>query len=442
MMRHEDEPDGGCFGPLTRSARILFVGEDVSLAHVGRPAILARWAREAGCEVHLACGGQYAGLAQDEGLEPIPLATVSQELFYSRLRAGAFFYTREELESYVAAERALLRRLKPDLVVGDFRLTLSISCRLEGVPLLMLNHAHWSPAAACPFPPPQAHIFRYLPAAAGAALFQILRPVAFRVFAKVLDQVRVAHGLGALNDFRRLYTDGDWCAYLDLPELMPLDVTPRNHFYLGPLVWQPRAAVADGTEFLSCRGARPLAYVSFGSTGDTAVLPQVLKGVASAGCAAVVAGLPREASNRLLAAEPELKEFCSFAARVNPTAVLQAAALTVCHGGAGTVYQSLAAGVPVLGIPGNPDQTLIANAVANQGAGAVCLPRHARQGRVRELVQQLLENPEPANRARGLSLALQSHDTQGRWLLFLKRHLPKTCGFEPVRAAVAQGTPQ
>src|SRR5438046_1250123 len=84
--------------------RILFVGEAVSLAHVGRPAVLARWAREAGYDVHFACGSAFASVARAEGFAPYNLRTLDAATFYLRLNAGNFFYTADELEAYVHAE--------------------------------------------------------------------------------------------------------------------------------------------------------------------------------------------------------------------------------------------------------------------------------------------------------------------------------------------------
>ena len=81
-----DTPSQNCL------PRILFVGESVSLAHIGRPALLARWARQAGCEVHFACGPRYASIAQAEGLQVHPLKTIPGKRFYERLNQGRVFY--------------------------------------------------------------------------------------------------------------------------------------------------------------------------------------------------------------------------------------------------------------------------------------------------------------------------------------------------------------
>ena len=73
-----------------RSKRILFLGEGVCLAHVGRPSVLARWAREAGYDVHFACGQEYAKIAQQEGHNPIFLKTFRDE-HWRRISQAKFF---------------------------------------------------------------------------------------------------------------------------------------------------------------------------------------------------------------------------------------------------------------------------------------------------------------------------------------------------------------
>jgi UDP:flavonoid glycosyltransferase YjiC (YdhE family) len=206
---------------LGTKRRILFFGEAVSLAHVARPAVLARWAREAGHEVHFACGARYAGVARGEGLDPLPLPTVEPADFYRRLSRGKFFYTYDELIACVQAELRLIREVKPDLVVGDFRLTLPVSAKLAGVKCLTLSNAHWSPAAERRLGAPEGGLFGLLPRFVRQPLFDAIKPLAYRFFAAPLDRVRRSFGLPGFDDFREHYTAGDFCAYLDLPELFP-----------------------------------------------------------------------------------------------------------------------------------------------------------------------------------------------------------------------------
>ncbi len=398
--------------------RILFIGESMSIAHVGRPALLARWAQEAGYKVTFACGTAFAEAAIGEGLDPQLIETVDLKKSHTRLDKGQFFYTPEELERYVSAERALIQKVEPDLVVGDFRLTLSISAQLEGVPMLSLINAHWSPSHPCPLPPPRFGLFKYLPLRLGETLVAALRPILFSIFAKALDDLRKKYGLAPLRDFRKLYTAGDACAYLDAPELMPLSPLPDGHFFLGPLVWKPRSLEKPALHDLPPN--RPLAYVTMGSSGDEGLLPKILRALADCECNVVLTGIEDSRVQEWLKDVPELKGRLIAKRMMEPRDVLKQAALTICHSGSGTVYQSLLQGVPVLGLPHNPDQGLIAAAVEQSGAGINLHPERATLKRLKKRIEvQFLKSTKMKSAAEKLSLALQAYATRDRWQTWL-----------------------
>lgn len=405
-------------GNRSRRPRILFVGEAVSLAHVGRPAVLARWARAAGYDVRFACGAAFAGMVRQEGFTPRPLPTIPPEAFYGRLRQGQFFYTADELGAYVRAEVDLLKEMQPDLVVGDFRLSLAVSTAMTRTPLVSLCNAYWSPTFPFRFLPPRAGLFRYLPSALGAAFFAAVRPLAFRWFGRSLNQVRCRFGLAPLSDFRQHYTAGQWCAYLDAPELVPVPRVPPNHFFLGPVWWQPLGSVTLRD------GGRRIAYVSMGSSGDDSVLPAVLQALLALGLSPVVSGVDDDRAARLRDSLPDGRERCQFTGLIDPRQVLERAGVTVCHGGNGTVYQSLACGVPVLCLPSNPDQQLMSQAIGRAGAGRSLAPRRATPQRLRQALTALLDEQGPVQTARQLAQTIGCRDVRHRWLGFLETAIP------------------
>jgi len=414
--------------------RILFVGEAVALGHVSRPAVLARWAREAGCEVHFACGTRYADVARSEGLDPIALETVEPRLFFSRLARGRFFYRIEELQRYVRAELELIERIEPDLVVGDFRLTLPTSARLAGVRCLALLNAHLSPAAPRMLSAPEGGVFGLIPGRAREALFSAVEPLAFRYFAAPLDALRRSLGLETFKDFREHYSSGDWCAYLDLPQLFaagggqlavddesrPVTCSlpptahsplPSGHFFLGPVIWQPRGLPEPDLGDLGLE--RPLAYVSTGSSGSAKHLPRILAAVLAAGFDVAASGGDEAVWAELRSALPALAGRAFMARFFSPGRVLERARVAICHGGSGTVYQALAAGVPVLCRPENQDQHMVTRTVVAAGGGmALELPR---------VGQQLAELAAGRCRleAGRLSAAIRRHDTRRKWIGFL-----------------------
>jgi UDP:flavonoid glycosyltransferase YjiC (YdhE family) len=405
---------------------------------------MARWARESGAEVHFACGARHASVARSEGLEPVVIETVAPEAFYSRLSRGRFFYRLEELQRYLRAELELIARVNPDLVVGDFRLTLPLSAQLAGVRCLSLANAHWSPAAPRELSAPEGGPFGALPGFARRALFAAISPLAYRLFAAPLDRLRRSVGLAPLRDFREHYVAGDGCAYLDLPELFPAfgirhsafgtaavpkaesrqpkaDV-PAGHFFLGPVLWQPRGLPEP--ELGSLGLERPLAYVSTGSSGSARHLPETLRALLAGGFDLAISGLGDSEQAGLRARLPALAGRSVMGRLFAPERVLARARLVVCHGGSGTVYQALTAGVPVLCRPENQDQHLVTRAVEAAGAGMCLDPRHIEE----QLVG--LAGGRCAPEARRLSDAIRRHDTRRRWIDFLSScRVPAVAGW-------------
>ncbi len=416
------------------SPRILFVGEAVSLAHIGRPATLARWTRDAGYDVHFACGSAFASVARAEGFVPHELLTIDAGLFYARLNAGQFFYTAAELETYVRAELELFAMLRPDVIVGDFRLSLAISAQRAGIPLVALNNAHWSPDAPCRFGAPDVGLFRVLPTEVRDGLFALIRPLAFRTFAQPLNAVRRRFGMRPLNDFRQHYTAGDSCAYMDLPELYPAQAERENarSFFVGPVIWKPRHVRKLSAPELGRN--RPLAYVTMGSSGHARVLPNVLRALLNADYDIALSGVNATQAQTLYRQLPDLGPRSIAAPFFDPEEILEGAAFTVCHGGSGTVYQSLAAGVPLLCLPGNPDQGLVAAAVVGRGAGLSIEPRAATVRALSAAIGTLRHHVYRVSAAE-VARAIARHDTCAQWIQFLNRFAPFTVETQPELAA-------
>jgi UDP:flavonoid glycosyltransferase YjiC (YdhE family) len=119
-------------------------------------------------------------------------------------------------------------------------------------------------------------------------------------------------------------------------------------------------------------GAGPLIYVTFGS-----VLGHLPEAAATYRCALdAVAGLPVRVLMTLgratdVASLGDVPENVRVEQWVPQGEVLRHAALVVCHGGSGTTFGALAAGVPVVVCPLFADQPYNGQAVQDAGAGVV-----------------------------------------------------------------------
>ncbi|MFH1023816.1 MAG: nucleotide disphospho-sugar-binding domain-containing protein [Planctomycetota bacterium] len=370
----------------TRRRRILFVGEGVSLAHVGRPLELACALDPAGFEVIFASAEKYRPLAEKAGFEFHPLPTLDSGEFLRRLSRGDALYDRGTIAKYVASERILLARIRPDLAVGDFRVSLPVSAALAGVPCATLCNAHWSPYSALKkFPAPELPVTRILGPALGGWLVKMFAPLAFRLQARGYNTIRREHGLPPVRDIREMYTAGDWTLYPDLPDMAPTRDLPRHHRYLGPVAWSPDVPLPDGWADVRKRGM-PIVYVTAGSSGDTDVLGRLLDALATLPVTVALATAGRGSPGVL---PPNV-----FAADYMPgREVLRESALCVMNGGAATGYQAFSEGVPVLALPSNADQFYFAGAAQRAGAGLLLRPSTATPAALTAAAARLLEDP-------------------------------------------------
>ncbi len=126
---------------------ILFVAEAVTLAHFGRMMTLARSLDPAKYRIVVASDPRYLSLEQPFPFDFKPIWTIPGTQFTRALAKGKVVYGTKTLARYIDDDLQLLATIKPDLVVGDFRLSLAVSAPLAAVPYAAVVNAYWSPFA-------------------------------------------------------------------------------------------------------------------------------------------------------------------------------------------------------------------------------------------------------------------------------------------------------
>ncbi|MBK8575245.1 MAG: glycosyl transferase family 1 [Elusimicrobia bacterium] len=393
--------------------KVLFMPVSMSMAHVGRLVRLAQ---------SLSLNTYDITFALEERdhrfipalFHPRCATSLTPEECRRRLEQGRSLIDASLLRRQVEEDLALLRELRPDLVVGDFRLSLGISAPLAGVPHMNVVNAHWSPWSREVFhlpAPPEAAPFKWLGFRAGKKLADALLPVGFALHGRPFNQVRQEYGLPALpQDVRGIYTAGDHTAYADLPEMVPTPGAPASHRHIGPVLWEPTVSLPPWWGELPEN--KPLVYVSAGSTGRTDFLPGVLAALAERPVVVAVAtsgrGSVAPVPGRVFVAEylPGL-------------ALCRRASLVINNGGAGGVYQALTAGVPVLGIAANLDQCMVMKPVERAGAGRLVLAGEADSTPWVKVVGGLLGSLPARAAAKSFSRLLSSRsagDVFAKWV--------------------------
>lgn len=381
--------------------RVLLVGEAVTLAHVARPLALADGLRRHGVSVDLAFGGERPTWPDAAGSRL--LEGIGASKFAAALRQGRPVLSTARLRAMVEADRALLRELRPDLVIGDFRLSLSVSARVEGVPYATLTNAYWSAPEETPLPVPVLPGSRWLPLSVATGLFRLGQGWVLPLHCAPMNRVRREFGLPSLgSDLRRVYSDADHVLLADVDGMFD-DGPPRpGRHFLGPVLWAPPVALPPWWSGLAAN--LPAVYVTMGSSGAARSLATVLKAMAgrewnvlAATAAAVTRRLPAAANIHLAPYLPG-DQACTRATVV------------VSNGGSMSCQQAFVAGKPVLGIASNMDQFLNMSAVVDQGAGICMRADRVTTAGVAAAVKELADNPSYTLAARRLGDSMRRCD--------------------------------
>lgn len=348
----------------TRRLKLLMFAEGVTLAHVARPVALARLLDPARYDIVLACTPRYAAFATDARWRRVDLNSVAPADFNDRLARGAPVYSAETLARYAQEDAALIAAERPDVVVGDFRLSLSVSARVAKVPYLAIANAYWTPLAPPRYPMPVLPLSRALPLPLARTLFAIGRPIAFHQHCGPMNKLRRAHGLpGFGNDLRRAYSDCDHLLLPDVPALFPEVQLGDHATWIGPLLWVPPVAPPEWWSETAAPGL-PWVYVTLGSSGPTEALQVVLDTLANM----PVRVMASTAGGTLPVRVPANVWLAPYLPGDEAAAL---SAWMICNGGSMGTQQALVAGVPVLGLATNMDQFLNMAPLVAARAGAV-----------------------------------------------------------------------
>ncbi|HEY7769653.1 nucleotide disphospho-sugar-binding domain-containing protein [Longimicrobium sp.] len=409
--------------PRAARRRILFFAEAGTLSHVTRPLQLARALPPEEYEVHFACHPRF-----DDLISPVPgtrhhLDSISSERFMRAAKLGTPMFGVRTLRRYVREDLALIHEVRPELVVGDLRQSLSISCPLAGVPLVNLVDAYHSPYARISWELAEHPFVGLVSDGVAQRMFSLFFPFNASLHTVPLNVARLSFRQGVAG-FRlhREFVYGDWNLYCDLPELVPMDPLPHNHRFIGPVHWSP--TVEPPAWWNRVPDDRPVVYLGLGSSGPSDVLGTVLEALASMPVYVLLAGGAgtREAGwpgNVFAAPYLPGDEACARARVV------------ICNGGSTAGQQSLAAGRPFLGVATNIDQVMFTRLAERTGAARLLKAHNVTRNAVRGAVSALLNDPAPAAAAARLADSLAGWDAAENF----RQLVGSLCGTRAMQAA-------
>jgi len=401
----------------TGKPKILFVAEAVTLAHVARPAVLAQALDRDEYEVFFATDPRYNQLFPELSGFRYDIWSISSADFLNALSKGSPLYSKRTLERYVEDDLRLIDQIKPDLIVGDFRLSLSVSARLRHIPYATISNVYWSVYSNNDYPVPQLPMTRFLGVRLSQLVFDVSRPLAFALHCIPLNSVRRKYGLKSLGyDLRAVYTDADEVLLADIPEYFPIATEARHQRYIGPVPWSPGSSIPSWWNDID--KTRPIVYVTLGSSGCIELLPCVLEALAPL----PVTVIATTAGRAELASVPDNALVSEYLPGDEAAGM---AALVVCNGGSLTTYQAIQKGTPVLGIVSNLDQHLNMSYLSAAGIGAVLRSEKADVQQIGNVVERLLNDSHYNVAAARAQVLAASYSPQAQFRDFLEEAIGK-----------------
>jgi UDP:flavonoid glycosyltransferase YjiC (YdhE family) len=396
------------------------------MTHFARPAALAAALDPAEWDVFFWTPKRFHALLGDTAVGLGDLRTLDPGAFLNSLANGAVLYSADVLREYVQDDLAIFKQIDPDLVIGDYRLSLCVSAPLSGLPFASIFNAHWSPFYRQPAVVPELPVTRWISPRILNPLYAGLRPAFYALHAKPVNDVRRAFGLSRLShDLRQIYTAGDLVLYPDVPEFVRLTDAPEHHHFIGACAWSAHAPKPPWWNDMLA-SAQPKVFVSLGSSGPIKVLPAVLEALSRLPVRVILT-----TSGRPVGTTPSnvhLADLLPYEETASRSAVV------VSHGGTGGVYPALTAGTPMLAIPSNIDMHLSASLLEAAGAGITVRVEHASPDRLQDGLERLLGEPgfkQAAVKWRGI---IARYDTKTLFPNLLRRWFASSAERKGTRA--------
>ncbi|MGH6646295.1 glycosyltransferase [Aquabacterium sp.] len=321
---------------------------------------------------------------------PDPQATLAEILL-----ANGYFGV-DALNALVQGWKAALELTRPDVLVADYSPTAFLAARILGIPTATVGIGFYLPPDRAPMP-----LFRdWEPIAKGRVEHsegEVLRTV------NAVLQMNGARPVEQLSTILR----GERPLLCTWPEL--------DHYRRGAL---PEGQRYHGPTFLPSGGQTPtwppgegprvFAYVRSAHPDHAAVL----KALDDLGCR-TLCYLPEVAGGMTPPVVSANIHYASGPVHLGQT--FPDCQLVICHAGEATLAQSLLAGVPVLLLPTQAEQFMMARCVEETGAGVNAAQRK-RPTDFKALIQQMLNTPGHAQAARAVADRYKNFTHEGQTL--------------------------
>lgn len=252
-----------------------------------------------------------------------------------------------DIERVFLSQVKAIEQYSPVAVLGDAAPTIKMAAEKVNIPYFSLINGYLTKYYDCSRALPQRFIIsqflHLLPSKPVVWLSNIGEIIVFKNIHIPFSKLRAKYHLNKKNNYLD-ELEGDFNFICDLVDIFPQKTLPGNYKIIGPLFYQSDKKENNVLDKIN-NGKRTI-LISTGSANEIGAL-EFLKSDYFNKFNIVIAG-----KKNLLPGKSNViyNEF------LNTNSILPFVDVTICHGGNGTIYQSLAYGVPVICFPLHMEQ--------------------------------------------------------------------------------------
>ena len=347
------------------------------------------------------------------------------------------YLSAKELVPRVENEIAFFKELNPVAVLTGWCLSVTLSARAAGVPLVNVLHStsvrEYYEAGLQSWP--DRSDFRLVRWLFGNDVERMNRWVSRLVLklaapARAYNVVGRRYGLPRFKNFIDLI-EGDHTLLADVPEWVGFPKIRPSLHYVGPLAARINRPVPD--EVAAMPRDKPILYFAMGSSGKPALVGDIMAGL-------------KDRPYRVIAPVKALVENTNIevpsnvvltgllpAHKVNPLADV-----SVIHGGQNTVMNACLSGTPIVGVGMHPEQQANLDACVRKGFAIRLNKKRVTASAVLDAVDKLLNDDDAKSKVMEFRSVLQQWDGPANSAKFLRETFGEGQTTEAARTARAE----
>jgi UDP:flavonoid glycosyltransferase YjiC (YdhE family) len=253
--------------PKNRS-RLSMLPSVIARSHLTRLVLIALELQYQGAEVAFAFP-ENNQILQHYNFQFFPVADAVVTDFSSKVLDA---YTPSLIEQCVNDELKAIEAFKPDVIIGDFRLTAAISSKITKISYISVVNGYMTDyfGPVDVMIPKQTRPLENKIAFIAARAIQRSQKRTLATHFREIAQKHRPEKLVSLYDF----LTGDLTLIADLPEFCPLENRQPNFRYIGPLIWEGLNDTADYLKDID--SSKQLIYARTGNTGKETFIQLVI----------------------------------------------------------------------------------------------------------------------------------------------------------------------